>query len=147
MLLGADPPARLTRRAQAALTGAREAAPDLVHPGGTVISREQNGDVRWWTWAGWRANATLADIADSAQRVEEFFVRLHSDATPQVWKTAIAGIAERLCLPAVNDKALAGLKFSAALPRRLAAATLAARLADLGGARIALTEPHRFLTQ
>ena len=59
VLLGADPPVRLTRRAQAALAEARETAPELVHPGGTVISRGSAGDVRWWTWAGWRANATL----------------------------------------------------------------------------------------
>lgn len=39
---------------------------------------------------------------------------------------------------------LEGLKFSVALPRRLAEATLSARLADLTGARIALDERHRF---
>lgn len=49
------------------------------------------------------------------------------------------------CLPAVDGKALDGLKFSAALPRHLAEATLAARMAGLEGARIALAEPHRFL--
>ena len=149
VLLGTDPPVRLTRRAQAALAEARETAPELVHPGGTVISRGSAGDVRWWTWAGWRANATLiatlGNMADSAQRVEEFFVRLRSDATPQAWKAALTDIEERLCLPTVDDKALDGLKFSVALPRHLAEATLAARLADLDGARIALAEPHRFL--
>ena len=151
VLLGADPPVRLTRRAHAALAEARETAPDLVHPGGTVISRGPAGDVRWWTWAGLRANATLiatlGDMADTAQRVEEFFVRLRSDATPQAWKAALTDVEERLCLPSVDDKALDGLKFSVALPRHLAEATLAARLADLDGARIALAEPHRFLTQ
>ena len=55
-------------------------------------------------------------------------------------------IEERLCLPAVDDKALDGLKFSVALPRHLAEATLAASLADLDGARITLSEPHRFIT-
>ena len=150
VLLGADPPARLTRRAQAALTKARESAPDLVHPGGTVISRSPAGDVRWWTWAGWRANATLittlGDMADTAQRVEEFFVRLRADITPEKWKATMTDIEERLCLPAIDDKALDGLKFSVALPRHLAEATLAARLADLDGARITLAEPHRFIT-
>ena len=38
---------------------------------------------------------------------------------------------DRLCLPEVDEKALTGLKFSEALPRHLAVATLAARLADL----------------
>ena len=85
-------------------------------------------------------------MADSAQRVEEFFVRLRDDATPTVWKAVLIDIEGRLCLPAVDDKALDGLKFSVALPRHLAEATLAARLADLNGAAIALTEPHRFLT-
>lgn len=149
VLLGADPPARLTRRAQAALIEARETAPDLVHPGGTVISRGPQGDVRWWTWAGWRANATLiatlGSMADTAQRVEEFSVRLRDDATAEAWKATLTDVEERLCLPSVDDKALDGLKFSAALPRRLAEATLAARLAELTGAAIALAEPHRFL--
>jgi ATP-dependent Lhr-like helicase len=95
---------------------------------------------------GSRAIATLGDMADTAQRVEEFFVRLRRDATPQEWRAALTDIEERLCLPAVDDKALDGLKFSVALPRHLAETTLAARLADLDGARIALAEPHRFLT-
>jgi ATP-dependent helicase Lhr and Lhr-like helicase len=59
--------------------------------------------------AGLRANATLiatlSDIADSAQRAEEFFIRLRSDVTSAVWKTALADVLERLCLPAVDDKA------------------------------------------
>ncbi|MGH3275957.1 MAG: DEAD/DEAH box helicase [Streptosporangiaceae bacterium] len=149
VLLGADPPVRLTRRAEIALAEARRTAPEVVHPGGTVISRGPNGDVRWWTWAGLRANATLiatlGDMADTAQRIEEFFIRLRSDATPDVWKAALVDIQQRLCLPAVDEKALEGLKFSAALPRHLAEATLAARLADVEGARIALAEPQRFL--
>jgi ATP-dependent Lhr-like helicase len=151
VLLGTDPPVRFTRRAAAALREAREAAPDVVHPGGTVISRGPGGDVRWWTWAGLRANATLiatlGDTADTAQRVEEFFVRLRSDVTPENWKAAITDIGEQLCLPAVDDKAVDGLKFSAALPPHLAEATLAQRLADLDGASIALAESHRFLVR
>ena len=44
----------------------------------------------------------------------------------------------------IDDKALAGLKFSAALPRHLAVATLATRLADLDHAASVLAEPSRF---
>jgi ATP-dependent Lhr-like helicase len=149
VLLGIDPPARLTRRAQSALADAREAAVDVVHPGGTVIVRDAGGDVRWWTWAGWRANATLAatlsGLADPAQRIEDFHVRLRSDAAPGSWKAAVDGIEERLCLPVVESKALDGLKFSDALPRHLAETTLAQRLADLDGTHIALAESHRFV--
>lgn len=149
VLLGADPPARLTRRAETALAEAREAALDLVHPGGTVIVRESSGDVRWWNWAGWHANATLiptlSGIADQAQRIESFYIRLRSDCTPQTWKAQLDGIEERMCLPAVDDKALDGLKFSDALPRHIAEATLAQRLADLEGARTALADGARYV--
>ncbi|WP_307961741.1 hypothetical protein [Salinispora arenicola] len=44
----------------------------------------------------------------------------------------------------MDEKALAGLKFSKALPERLATATLAARLADLGAAAAVLAEPTWF---
>ena len=50
---------------------------------------------------------------------------------------------DQLCLPEIDDKALSGLKFSDALPRPLAVATLAARLADLDHAISVLTEPVR----
>lgn len=148
VLLGKEPSAAvLTRRAAAKLADLREASAATVHPGGTVISRKPDGDVRWWTWAGYRSNATLtatlATIADPTQRVEDTCIRLRGDLAPEMWKEATADAAERLCLPDVDRKALNGLKFSAALPERLAAATLAARLADVDGATIVLREPMR----
>nr|WP_198679562.1 DEAD/DEAH box helicase [Thermomonospora amylolytica] len=146
VLLGTDPPVRLTRRAEAALTLAREGSVDMVHPGGTVISRT-GGDVRWWTWGGHRANSTLkaslGALADAGQRVDPYCVRLRGDLTPQMWRAARDAALERLCLPDADDKALEGLKFSAALPRHLAEATLSARLADLDGARLLLEQPQR----
>jgi ATP-dependent Lhr-like helicase len=148
VLLGEEPSAAvLTRRAAAKLADLREASVATVHPGGTVISREPEGDVRWWTWAGFRSNttltATLAGIADAAQRAEDAYIRLRGDLTPEMWKEATADAADRRCLPEVDRKALNGLKFSAALPPRLAAATLAARLADSDGATTVLQEPTR----
>ncbi|WP_433243464.1 hypothetical protein ACQPYK_39880 [Streptosporangium sp. CA-135522] len=44
----------------------------------------------------------------------------------------------------MDEKALHGLKFSVALPERLAVATVAARLADLDGAAAVLGEPVRW---
>ena len=61
------------------------------------------------------------------------------------WRAIRTAAAERIVLPEVDDKALHGLKFTAALPRHLAERTLAARLADVAGARTALTEPTRFV--
>lgn len=60
------------------------------------------------------------------------------------WGKVTSEAADQLCLPAVDARALNGLKFTAALPTRLAEATLAARLADLDGAVVAPREPTRF---
>ncbi|MDJ0462990.1 DEAD/DEAH box helicase [Streptomyces sp. H27-C3] len=149
VLLGSDPPVALTVRATAALAQAREGSSEMVHPDGTVIVRGgRDTNMRWWTWAGYRANATLAatltTIADPLQRPTDTCIRLREDVTPAEWRKATAEAVDQLCLPAVDARALNGLKFSAALPTRLAEATLAARLADLDGAAAALREQSRF---
>ncbi|GAA2088744.1 hypothetical protein [Actinomadura alba] len=85
-----------------------------------MLTRTADGDLRWWTWAGHRTNATLkaslGSVADSAQRVDDSFVRLHTDVTRDLWKVAVAESRDRLCLPDGDDTALEGPKFSAALP-------------------------------
>jgi len=147
VLLGADVPVTLTKRAAGILEGLRSDAIGRVRPDGLVISRGDQ-DLRWWTWAGYRANATLkatlSGLADEAQRVDDVSIRLRSDLRRSTWHDATAMLEDHLCLPEVDDKALAGLKFSDALPRHLATATLAARLADLKHAASVLTEPVRF---
>ena len=147
VLLGADPPVALTQRAKRTLSEVRDEHVPTVHPGGTVIIRAGD-DVRWWTWAGYRANATLAatlsSLTDSVQRFDDASLRLRSDLSPEIWKAGSADAADRLCLPDIDERALAGLKFNEALPKRLAVATLAARLADLDSALRTLAEPVRF---
>lgn len=119
-----------------------------VHPGGPVISG-RGPDLRWWTWAGYRANATLAatlsDLTDGVQRFDDTSIRLRGDLTIELWRAGTIDATERLCLPEVDDRALEGLKFSEALPHRLAVATLAARLADVKGAATVLAEHTRFV--
>ncbi|MFG3707093.1 DEAD/DEAH box helicase [Micromonospora sp. NPDC047670] len=147
VLLGADPPVALTGRASTRLAQLREDATPLVHPGGTVVARDGDGEMRWWTWAGYRANATLiatlSDLADPTQRYDDASIRLRPDADREMVRAAMADAVDRICLPDVTEKALAGLKFSVALPERLAVATLAARLADVPAARSVLSEPTR----
>ncbi|MFE0354374.1 DEAD/DEAH box helicase [Streptomyces nigra] len=150
VLLGADPDVSLTRRAQVCLQEWRdEDAPHLVHPGGTLIARRGN-DVRWWTWAGYRANATLGatlpSVADPVQRPTDCYLRLREDLSPDMWRAALDAVpaGPTLVLPDVDPRAVRGLKFSAALPLRLAVATLSARLADFDGAAAILAEPKRF---
>jgi ATP-dependent helicase Lhr and Lhr-like helicase len=121
VLLGQSPAAiALTQRAATTLTALREASAATVHPAGTVITRDPNGDARWWTWAGHRANATLTatltGIADPTHRVEDACIRLRANITQVMWKQATATAPDRLCLPEVDEKALTGLKFTTALP-------------------------------
>ncbi|WP_327588225.1 DEAD/DEAH box helicase [Nonomuraea sp. NBC_00507] len=148
VLLGEEPPVILSRRAQERLATVRTDSLEIVHPGGTIITRDASGDVRWWTWAGSRVNATLAatlsEIAIPGQRIEEDSVRLRTEITARTWRETLNGAAERLCMPDVDPKAVNGLKFSAALPERLAVTTLSARLADLDGARQVLAEGARW---
>ncbi|MEX5637008.1 DEAD/DEAH box helicase [Parafrankia sp. FMc2] len=148
-LLGTDPPVPLTRRAAERLETVRDNHLNVVHQGGTMIVRTEDlTDVRWWTWAGERANrtlvASLGDLADPTQTPNAAYLRLRTDLTPAAWKASTADLASRLCLPHVTDEALAGLKFNTALPPRLAEATLATRLADIPAATTALREPVRF---
>ena len=147
VLLGADPPVALTQRAKRILAEVRDEHLSAVHPAGTVIARDGE-DVRWWTWAGYRANATLAatlsHLTGSVQRPDDASLRLRGDLTLEMWKAGTTDAAERLCLPDVDQRALEGLKFSEALPERLAAATLAARMAELDSAVRVLAEPARF---
>ncbi|WP_245670256.1 DEAD/DEAH box helicase [Micromonospora mirobrigensis] len=149
VLLGVDPSVSITRRAQNRLADDRAERSHLVHPGGTVIVRDKHGDLRWWTWAGFRANATLTatlgEVVDPVERFDDSSIRLRENLTPQDWRLLTADAADRLCLPEIDEKALTGLKFNAALPSRLAIATLAARLADLDRAATVLREPARFV--
>ncbi|MEU7166052.1 DEAD/DEAH box helicase [Streptomyces morookaense] len=147
VLLGTDPDVRLTRRATAALAELRmDRAPHEVHPAGTLLVRDADA-TRWWTWAGYRANATLAaslgNLADPVQRPTDTHVRLRQDLSPADWKTARAELPDSLTLPTVDPRAVRGLKFSVALPPRIATTTLAERLADFDGALAVAREPVR----
>ncbi|MFE2361115.1 DEAD/DEAH box helicase [Streptomyces virginiae] len=147
VLLGTDPDVRLTRRATTALAELRmDRAPYEVHPAGTLLVRDADA-ARWWTWAGYRANATLAaslgNLADPVQRPTDAHIRLRQDLSPADWKAARVELPDSLTLPTVDPRAVRGLKFSVALPSRIATATLAERLADFDGALAAAREPVR----
>lgn len=104
VLLGTDPGGvTLTRRAASELARAREEQGDTVHPDGTVVATTHAGDVRWWTRAGFRANATLAatlgDLTDPVQRFQDEYVRLRSDSPPHSGGTAPATLRSAFACP------------------------------------------------
>ncbi|MFE9187778.1 hypothetical protein ACFYMB_31100 [Micromonospora haikouensis] len=82
---------------------------------------------------------------DPIQRFDDCQIRLRENLTPATWRELTVDAGQRICLPEVNEKAVEGLKFSAALPPRLTTATLAARLADTTGAARVLEERTRFV--
>jgi ATP-dependent helicase Lhr and Lhr-like helicase len=147
VLLDADPPVVLTRRADGVLAGLRSDAIGRVASGRLVVAGTDGG-LRWWTWAGYRVNATLqaslSGVADSSARVSDLYIRLRPDLRASTWPSVVRALSERLELPAVDEKALQGLKFSEALPRDIAVDTLATRLADLERAASVLAESVRF---
>ncbi|GIF65220.1 ATP-dependent helicase [Asanoa ishikariensis] len=146
VLLGVDPPIKLTKRAIAELERVRAEKADLAWSAGSVIGPPRGGVRRWWTWAGVRANATLAATFGSvADGFDDTSVRLRAELTPADWADARTRAENDLRLPSVDERALAGLKFAAALPPALAVATLAARLGDQEGAAAVLLEPIRLV--
>ncbi|WP_435173661.1 DEAD/DEAH box helicase [Gordonia hongkongensis] len=153
VLLG-DTPAGVTlsRRAVEALDGYRAQRSGDVHKGALVVERDPRGDWRWWTWAGVKANRTLAawarDLIPARQRIGAESIRLHPDLSIDDIKRGLAGArsSSDRPAPAVDRGAISGLKFSAALPEDLARRTLASRMMDAEHGRGVLEESVRFRT-
>jgi ATP-dependent helicase Lhr and Lhr-like helicase len=132
VLLGDEPAVRLTERAATVLAAEREAAANIVVRGGTVID---TSGPWWWTWAGTRANATVAaalpGVVDARTRHENDRLRLRGQVGDAELRSAVeAALSAPLPLPEVDTAAIRGLKFAESLPARLAVKTLAERLAD-----------------
>lgn len=131
VLLGATPAVELSRRAVARLDALRDDMAGTVDADGLVLAGHASGS-RLWTWAGWRANATvIAGLGNDGATGDNFVI----DLPPGIGAGDIRAVELRGVLPGVTPAAVDGLKFSAALPRELAEATLAARAADYAGAR------------
>lgn len=146
VLLGEDPPVKITSRAKGALAELRERHADHVDRESLIVRRSRS-EVRWWTWAGYRANLTLQASLDGIARaggVTDSSLRLEYERTPEEVSAALNEVAP--VPPNPDPRAVNGLKFNDALPEDLATATLAARLCDLHGATEALRRPRYFTT-
>lgn len=127
VLLGADPDVMLSRRVVARLARVREEMAGVVDRAGLVmVDREDRRE--YWTWAGLRANETLAAAlgAGAVIGTDNRRIVLESHVTREQIRNAPVGTA----VPAVSPEAVDGLKFSAALPVEMARATLAERFVD-----------------
>nr|WP_205864211.1 DEAD/DEAH box helicase [Planosporangium mesophilum] len=147
VLLGATPEVGLSKRATEALAKLRVEAGHRAWADGTVV--ESDGEnIVWWTWAGERANATLAaalpDVVDPDCDLDDHCIRLRDDVSRDRLRAAIDRLEDELPRPVVVDEALQQLKFAEMLPAKLAQDTLGLRLADPGGALAVVAERIRW---
>jgi len=143
ILLGASPSGvSFTTRASKVVDTLRQSYEDSVSPDRLIVHLPFDSAGRWWTWAGTAANrtlqASLASVIDPRQRIDEKSLRLIPGVSVQEFSEALASI--HWTDPAVDPNALRGLKFSTALPPKLAADTLSARLGDIRSGQHVLTE-------
>lgn len=148
VLLGRNPTGVvLTRRATEALDGLRAQRSSDVDADNLVIRRDDQGDWRWWTWAGAAANRTLAawghHFISPRQRIGSESVRLQRDLSVSDIRHGLAAMRALEAprpQPAVDVRAVSGLKFSVALPKELAVQTISARIGNLAKATAVLDE-------
>ncbi|PKZ67584.1 ATP-dependent helicase [Gordonia terrae] len=143
VLLGDTPRGvTLTRRAHSALTDLRASFNSVVTEDRIVAVLPAQGTGRWWTWSGTAANrtlqASLPRLIDPRQRVDEKSLRLLPGISRDDIRRGLSEVEWRQ--PDVTPNALAGLKFSAALPPGLASRTLGERLGDPRNAKVVAGE-------
>ncbi|NHA66854.1 DEAD/DEAH box helicase [Phycicoccus sp. CMS6Z-2] len=147
VLLGEEPAGvTLSTRASQRLLALREAFEPRVSADSTVVAMDGTR-LRWWTFAGARANAVLVaalgavapDLLDEWS-YSNLAVALRSDATPAQISVALRDALEQFgselagVQPEVSPQALKKLKFSELLTPQLAVATLAHRTGDWASA-------------
>ena len=155
VLLAPDlPGVDLSRRAVDRLASVREEFAATVSFAGLVVAPWDTGQARWWTWAGARANGTIASalanvrpgLVDELDRYDNRYIKLRADATPGEVREALTAARETFgedlqgVVAPVSDEAVKQLKFAELLPPALAAATLSARAADSMGCRAVVRE-------
>jgi ATP-dependent Lhr-like helicase len=101
----------------------------------SVIVTDSNRAAKWWTFAGGRANATLANelgaITKGRVQHDNFTLSFTSAVSLKEIKSAIAELRSRDVggmRPAVDEASIDGLKFSECIPKELAIELLQERL-------------------
>jgi ATP-dependent Lhr-like helicase len=134
ILAGADPAVEMTERTTNALRNVRD---DFPAADGDALVLAPAGDrTTLWTFAGLRANATLAIILEPLQAersgLENLTITLDAGADPVRVRELLnaADVADACARTPVDARALDALKFSECLPEELAFDLLRERLVD-----------------
>ena len=129
----ARPPANaMTNRALATLEEVRADFAWLPAEA-TCLRSRPDGRIEWWTFAGERANATLAGTlgatAVPVSSHDNFVIRFGTGSLSEAERAVrrVRAGEVPLCSPAVDEQALDGLKFSVCLPKDLASGVIQRR--------------------
>jgi ATP-dependent Lhr-like helicase len=140
---GADA-GHLSARAQTRLAQLQEEFAG-VRPDRTLFERGGSDDrERWWTFAGGRANATLAAGLEREGihtfGLDDLSIGIRGPVGYERFGAACEAMAADLPVADPDPRALEGLKFSECLPHAMGLAVLGARMADAPGVRSTLAE-------
>ena len=119
---------------------------------GTPVVQSDDGVIEWWTFAGTAANATLAYELSQATRsrvtYDNLSVTFESHVSADAIEQALRMLRTRdvkTMRPAVEEKAIDGLKFSECLPQDLAVRVVESRLRDPSAVEYTIHELPRFV--
>lgn len=139
----------LSRRATDRLEEVRRSYPWLERRG-TVLTPAAREGLAWWTFGGWLANASLANAVRCSLGVPVRWTDLAVTVSAEVSLADLVAVVGELrrqdsasFLPRVSDQAIDGLKFSACLPRALAAEMVEERWNDPEAVSAVLAEELR----
>jgi ATP-dependent Lhr-like helicase len=151
LLTGEDNSPAWSRRAQARIAELRDENSFVHAEGSTLLSRPPSG-AEWWTFAGTRANATLAGELSRrcGEHVEYDALAITIESEGVAIEKAVRGLADAdvsAMEPRVDEAALDGLKFSGCLPKEVGLAVLANRLRDRPAVAAVLAQPIRVVSE
>ncbi len=140
---------RVSKRAKQALGELRSELSHTVHVSGTVVVQSVEGKAEWWTWAGPRAEvtvaATLPQVIAENQKFGNGGLRLHDHCGYSDLHNALNLFRQMadhsFTDPDINEAMLNGLKFNELLPGSLATRILALRTKDPSGAEALVRQP------
>jgi ATP-dependent Lhr-like helicase len=118
----------------------------------TAIVRDADGILQWWTFAGLRANAALAEalrpVTEGARHADNLSISFQSDVDLRTAEALARDLKSSgvTGLSHIPPQAIDGLKFSVCLPQVLAERTIRRRIEDQLGVTKVLSEPVRCIT-
>src|SRR5208337_425835 len=111
-----------------------------VESANTMVVRDSDGRLRWWTFAGQRANHVLAQVLSGLTSSK---VRVGNLALEFECRLTLEDIEGDMTILRLSE--LDAVMFSACLPTEMALEMLGERLADVSGAKQVLNQPVRLI--